>query len=376
VRASYLGPKKLRTFHFKRAPSEEILCLPVDEALATTFAERVSHQPPHAVPAKAAHLKSLGFNRQALELLTNLCLVNPDEMLFLRHLTETIESREDTQTCKHLLKAYLSRWLQDHWVWNLLGKTLQQLDETDNAQHAFCKAIELAPIQPWHHLDFLEFLRKQGDYSRALVHARKATELAPEQCWLHEKRADLALRSGMVDEARAAFTMACQMNPNAPWPHYHLAELCAHSGENAAALHHAQVAARLLPEQAAVQERLGNTALRAGALDTARAAFAEAARLDPHAPWPHYHLAELCAHSGENAAALHHAQVAARLLPECADVTARLAAIAFAAGSKRLAAAALSRTVQLEPNRSLDGYSPLLRIWVKGLSLARRIRLH
>jgi tetratricopeptide (TPR) repeat protein len=196
----------------------------------------------------------------------------------------------------------------------LLGSALMDLDETDQAEQSFRKAIALNPrcedayynlgviyreSEPSKaeelfrrvleidsnyadaHRELGWLLLKATDMENAERHLRRAKQLAPENMWGRIYLGNLLWQKGGLEEARQEFTASVLLAPNLAQPRFWLGNLLEAQGDLRGAQELYMEALKIEPDEVDTLARLADVLRRQGDLAGARLRVTRALELDP-----------------------------------------------------------------------------------------------
>jgi tetratricopeptide (TPR) repeat protein len=153
-----------------------------------------------------------------------------------------------------LLRQTVSDYPSWHEGWLKLGRTLTELQEFAEAEHALSVALRLAPESVEAHFHLGVALFQQGRFDEAEEQFRSATKLKPDFVLAHYNRGHSLARLGKSKDAIAAFREVLNVRPAFAAAHSSLGELLAREGENSLAREHLRRAIELNPDdKAAIQ---------------------------------------------------------------------------------------------------------------------------
>jgi TolB-like protein/class 3 adenylate cyclase/Tfp pilus assembly protein PilF len=245
--------------------------------------------------------------------------------------------------------GYVMRAMPHVWTW-------ASPDDNAIAQELLGRAIKLDPLYSransllaWTHAATFQGGRADAEQERdrAYAFARRAIERDPEDAWPHLALGYVHMVSRRSKSAVVELSDAIDRNPSFALAHMILSSTYGYAGESEKALAEAGIAARLAPRdfiQSAIYSVTGTAYFSAGR-------YAEAAD---------------------------NQRRAVELAPHFTTAWRSLASMAGLAGDLELAASALTETLRLQPNLTIDWvekYHPLVRaedraLYAKGLANA------
>ncbi|MBU0936595.1 MAG: tetratricopeptide repeat protein [Spirochaetes bacterium] len=160
-----------------------------------------------------------------------------------------------------------------------LGTTYRVLRNNTAALAAFRGAIAIKPDYVRAHVEVGRILAAGGDTTGAIRSFNTALSFSPQDASALRELGVLYAAGGQLVNAEKAFEQALAVSADAV-TYYNLAEVKYNLDKSAEALPLAQKAVQERPSSATYQYLLGLIAHKAGSVDTALAAYREAARLD------------------------------------------------------------------------------------------------
>lgn len=168
------------------------------------------------------------------------------------------------------------------------GTLLDQAGRADQAEAAYCRALELAPEWPLALDNLGVCLQQRGRFDEAEDAFRRA--LASAQATDHERAftwrnlGSLLCQTGRVDQAVDVYRQALALDPDDATTHHELAKALHLAGDTVAAEAAYRRALSLEPENARAHCHLGDLLLAAERASEAEAAYTRALALDPDDP--------------------------------------------------------------------------------------------
>ena len=250
------------------------------------------------------------------------------------------------------------------------GNQLLQEGKLEDAIAAYCRAIELNPVNSWFHQHLGEALAKQGQFEEAVTAFRCAIELKPDFYWSYHHLGDALAQQqkweeaaevfrkgielnaqhfgtycglgqslekiGLLDEAISAYRRASELNPDADWIHHALVNALQQRtqsdlAEAIAAYHHMielnpdnvegyQNLLQLQPDNWETWLQLAQALVRKEQMEDAIAAYHRAIELNPKSFWSHQQLGKVLANQGDVAGAIASYRRAIEIDPESVEV--------------------------------------------------------
>lgn len=200
-----------------------------------------------------------------------------------------------------------------------LGRALAEMDSLGAAERALTEAVTRYPDDPWVHFWLGSTIDESGEPRRAIAPLRRAVEIQPLLLEARVKLAGALFRAGRGDEARVELETVVSRDP-VQWP--------------------------------TAWHNLGLIRLDAGDPAGARAAFAEASRLDPDLVDAHVQLGTLLLaeeRSDDAEAAFRKALVSD---PDDVSALGSMAVLHLDGGDTARARALLERVLELEPGNA------------------------
>ncbi len=221
------------------------------------------------------------------------------------------------------------------WFSNL-GKFLVDAGDSEGAEEACRRAVELKPDFVEAHVNLGNAFRLSGNAAAAAAEYRYAIRLNPSLAMAH-KQLGVALHAmGNLAEAAVAFREALRLNPADAEAAQLLGLALRAAGDNAGATAAFQQALRIKPDYAAAANNLGNAFQSLGRLDEARTSYDAALRLEPAFAEAHNNLASLLKEQGDVDTSVEEYRRAVALQPASAAMHSNLLlALNYQVGSTR-----------------------------------------
>lgn len=217
-----------------------------------------AHRAGHFATARNGYLAVLAEDRQHVD--------------SLRLLSIALHQSGSSEEALVLARGALSL-RQDAASWSALGGIARDTQRYEEAENAFRRALELAPIDSIVLNDLALVLSKRGQLDEAERCYRQAIEHNPEHADAHNNLGVLLKRTGRPDAAAAAYRRALQVRPDYPQAHNNLGVLYKESGRLAEAEIDYRRAIELKPDYADACWNLGLVLLELGRY---------------HEAWPYY----------------------------------------------------------------------------------------
>src|SRR3972149_5981080 len=174
---------------------------------------------------------------------------------------------------------------------DLLGQVHLARRETERAEAAYLKALELQPQRVGTYVRLGDLYAGSGKYDQALARLDQALKVNPRNQVALMLSGVAHQRKGDVSAATAAYEKVLALNPRSALAANNLAWLLAeHGGDKERALQLAQMAKELAPEDAHVSDTLGWILYQRGIYHRALALFKESAVGLPESPEVQYRL--------------------------------------------------------------------------------------
>jgi tetratricopeptide (TPR) repeat protein len=110
-------------------------------------------------------------------------------------------TRGDLQQSKALLQDYVQSTPKDATAWIILGNVHRDLDEDDEAEKAYMKALELNPLAYQAHTGLGAVNRKRGFYDLAINFYELALQANPRYAQAYSSMAHVELKRGRDAQA-------------------------------------------------------------------------------------------------------------------------------------------------------------------------------
>jgi tetratricopeptide (TPR) repeat protein len=163
----------------------------------------------------------------------------------------------------------------------ILGRTLKEQKQYDQAREALLKAAALNPNQPDIYQELGSVSALQGKWDVALREFDHALALSPNDPRLHLLEGDVLRRLERGNEAIAAIRRAVELRPDYLEARYRLGELLGRSGRTSEAASELAEVVRIKPDHVLARMNLGVALARLGKPGEAIAQFDAVLQLDP-----------------------------------------------------------------------------------------------
>lgn len=219
--------------------------------------------------------------------------------------------------------------------WFLRGVALigTELENSDEEEKFYGKALELRPEYAEAHNNFAILLRARGRTGEAANHYQEALRIRPDYPEAHANYASLLAARGSRSGAAEHFEEAVRLRPDYVDAHHGYANLLAEQGNHAEAAEHYRAALRSRPESSEVHSNYAIVLEDLGKRNEAGEHYREALRLRPGNPEAHYNYALLFESDGDSSSAEAHYREAIRLWPEYGEARNNLAALLHVRGA-------------------------------------------
>jgi tetratricopeptide (TPR) repeat protein len=280
-------------------------------------------------PAKMALLKQRqGFTSQAATLWGEAVKRSPaDHGLMSEYLLALLAGGRQDRAGR-LLKEYLDRAPGDSVRWEVAGRFHAAARHPDQAEKAFQKAAELAPLDPRPAYQLAQFYIARN---HPAAEAALRTVLSRDETYeaAHTSLGLLLASRGKTDEANAHYRRALDLKPADYIAANNLAASLADQDESLdEALHYGRLALAAAPRVPAVQDTVGWIYFKKGSVEEAYPLLSAAAGGLGDNPTVRYHHAMALARRGERASATAELEAALSLsknFPGASEATATLA---------------------------------------------------
>jgi tetratricopeptide (TPR) repeat protein len=173
----------------------------------------------------------------------------------------------------------------------MLGTVHVRRNETDRAEAAFLKALELDPNLTGAYLALADLYATSAQYDQALEKVTRALKMDGKSVTGHMLAGMIRERKGDIANARLAYEQALALRPRFAPAANNLAYLHAiHGGDKEKALELAQVAKEMAPDNPYFSDTLGWILYRRGVYQRALSLLAESAAKLPDNAEVQYHL--------------------------------------------------------------------------------------
>ena len=166
----------------------------------------------------------------------------------------------------------------------LLAMCHGEKGNSDEAEQAFLRALELAPNHPLILVNYATMLRKAGRLDAALAVLRRATGMAPDFAKAWSELGNTALRAGHLQQALVALKRAVALQPDLVLAWHGLGSASRATGDLDAAESAFQRVMELDPQQQSAQINLGAVLRLSGRPDEAIACYERVGKNGHHSP--------------------------------------------------------------------------------------------
>lgn len=191
--------------------------------------------------------------------------------------------------------------------------------DSDKAEAAFRKALELEPNNVRAHCDLGLLLVNNKRFDEAIVQCVEALRLEPNNAEAHGNMGIALVSKRKFDEAFEHFNEALRLDPGRAETHVNLANALVMMGSPDAAIQHLIEALRLKPENADIHNNMGRLLADRNKLDEAIKHYTEALRINPNYAEAHCNLGISLARKGSFAEATEHFMQSLRIKPDSAE---------------------------------------------------------
>ncbi len=197
-----------------------------------------------------------------------------------------------------------------------LGKSLLDLERTDEAINHFNIALRIKPNNPEAHHNLAVAFAKQGKMNDAINHFLKVLKVKPDASKTHLNLGLALAMQGKADQAINRFKEALQINPAYADAHHKLGVTLMQEGEIETAIFHLKEAVRLNPGLSEVENDLKEALAVQKKIEYDTERIQRALRLAPDDPQLHYEMGNLFLIKGELNNAIGQYENALRLQPK------------------------------------------------------------
>ncbi len=230
-------------------------------------------------------------------------------------LAQADRAREACVLCRKLCHSTHA----DADSWFMLGVLEGQLGRTDDAIHAYRRAVTLDPEHLTAHYNLGYTLLISEHRSEAMDSFREAVRIKPDFPEALTNLGALLKESGELEQAVEFHERAIKTNPNFSLAHYNL----------------------------------GNALFEKADFESAIRCYQNAIRLDPNYADAHYNLARSLHTTGREESAVSHLHNAISINSNFSDAQRMLVRLLLTQGKQRLAAEHCSRMIRLSPDRAI-----------------------
>lgn len=139
--------------------------------------------------------------------------------------------------------------------WRGIGRAYIELGRVDSARQAFAQALAADSSYAVAHQDLAQLFEDEGDFERALRHAKQALELDPESNHARYVVGSLLVKTGQTEEALPYLEAVAEAWPWHHASHYNLGQALARLGRHEQAQEYLDRAESLRARQAKIAQR-------------------------------------------------------------------------------------------------------------------------
>lgn len=245
-----------------------------------------------AQPAEAAQL----FSQALVHAPGNLAILQ-------EYLVALMESKQ-AHKADSVLGKYLANASRDPNLWRLAGRLHVSQRKTDQAEHAFQKAVELAPDLALVHYELGQLYVLENKLPAAESAFQTALKKDNKNSDVHTAMGVLLASQGKSTQANEHYRQAFNLNPQDVIAANNLAVSLTEQHKLDDALSFARLALELAPSNPTIKNTLGWAYYKQGQFDKAYPFLAEASAALPQHPVVRYHHAVALAKIGKQEEAL------------------------------------------------------------------------
>ncbi len=166
-------------------------------------------------------------------------------------------------------------------AWNLLGKTLLQLDRREHATKAFLKAVKLKPEVAEFHHNLGQVLAQQGQLTEATTRLKQAVALDPKYASAYQGLGEVFFQQGFYEKAAPVLLEAVRLQENNSESQGLLGITLNRLGRTKHALKHLQKALQLNDKNSRAVSEYAQILEKAGEREKALRTYRQALTLNP-----------------------------------------------------------------------------------------------
>jgi tetratricopeptide (TPR) repeat protein len=214
-----------------------------------------------------------------------------DRLRVLQPIINRINSPPFTGQFNHTasLKIYETKLVE--------AKSAMNIQTPEQAQQMYEQALALSPDDYFLHGNFERFLEKRGNFTQAIVEAKRCCELAPQLPGGYYYAGTLLVRAGKISEASKFFLQTLAIRSDRADAQNAMGEILANQQKTTEAMDWFKRAIRANPDYVETYINLGFLQQGHGDVDAAMANYQKAANLEPNGPADYFNRANIAANS-------------------------------------------------------------------------------
>jgi serine/threonine-protein kinase len=238
---------------------------------------------------------------------------HPNDFWLNALLGTTLSQAKELDEAIGYFRAALARRPRSAVIHNDLGKALYEKGRRDEAVHHWEEAIRIDPKFAVAHSNLGVASADRGKPDEAIRHYEEALRLDPKNAAAHNNLGTALKGMGRTDEAIQQYEAVLRLEPNFALAHYNLGVAFGEKGKADQAARHYQEALRINSKLPQAHTNLGVILYGKGKPDEAIRHYEEALRLDPKLPQAHASLGQALQAKGRHDDAIRHLEESLRI---------------------------------------------------------------
>jgi tetratricopeptide (TPR) repeat protein len=245
-------------------------------------------------------LRAQGKRAEAKKALEDALILLPDYVEPISQLVAMALEERRPDAAMDRIRRQMARAPKSAGLPFVLGRVHESRGDTDGAEKAYLKALELEPALVSAYLALGQLYERLKRYDQALANASEAVKRNPKNLAAHMITGVIYERKGDTGNAQKAYENALALSPRFAPAANNLAYLYSeYGGDKERALHLAQRAKESAPQEPHISDTLGWILYKRGVYQRALSLLKESAAKLPDNPEVHYHLGMTYAKLGD-----------------------------------------------------------------------------
>jgi protein O-GlcNAc transferase len=200
---------------------------------------------------------------------------------------------------EHRARLLVKRYLDSGFVWKVLGVSLQEQGQNNDALPALQKATQLLPNDAEAHNNLGNALKDLGRLDDAVASCRRALEIRPDYAEAHNNMGNALKDLGRFDDAVASCRWALEIRPDYVEAHNNLGNALKELRQFDEAAESYRRALAISPGHGKTYNNLGGILEELGLLDDAMANYRQALEIEPGLAEAHSNMGGLLQDLGQ-----------------------------------------------------------------------------